>query len=155
MSFRITGLSPAPFAHLFGLPEAELARHGVQRYLTQADDGFPDRVELRDSQAGDSFLLLNYEHQPHDTPYRARHAIFVREHAAQAFDAVNQVPEVLRTRLLSLRAFNAEHHMIDADVVDGREVEGLIERLLANPQVAYIQAHFARRGCFAATIHRH
>ncbi|MBL4627676.1 MAG: hypothetical protein JKY00_06510 [Roseicyclus sp.] len=31
MSYRIRGLSPAPFAHLFGLSEAELAKHGAER----------------------------------------------------------------------------------------------------------------------------
>jgi hypothetical protein len=38
--------------------------------------------------------------------------------------------------------------------VEGAEVEGLIEKLLANPEVAYLQAHFAKRGCYAARIER-
>ncbi|MFV3456565.1 DUF1203 domain-containing protein, partial [Mycobacterium tuberculosis] len=37
---------------------------------------------------GDAAILLNYEHQPADTPYRSRHAIFVREGAQQALDVV-------------------------------------------------------------------
>jgi type I restriction enzyme, R subunit len=42
----------------------------------------------------------------------------------------------------------------DADVVDGKEAEAAIERFFANPQVAYIQAHYARPGCYAARIER-
>src|SRR6185437_7468846 len=42
MNFRITGLSPEPFTHLFGLSEAELAKHGVLRYVAGADSHFPD-----------------------------------------------------------------------------------------------------------------
>ena len=151
MSFRITGLSAQPFEHLFGLSEAELAAEGALRYR---GEGLPDRVELRDTVGDESVLLINHEHQPADTPYRSRHAIFVREHAGTPFDAVDTVPDALRRRLLSLRAFDAAGLMVDADVADGTAVEGLIERLLAQPEVAYVHAHFARRGCYAALIRR-
>ncbi|MDR7269136.1 hypothetical protein J2X20_001765 [Pelomonas saccharophila] len=151
MPFRITGLSAQPFAHLFGLSDAELAAHGALRYR---GEGLPDRVELRDTTPDESVLLINHEHQPADTPYRSRHAIFVREQASQAFDAVDTVPGALRRRLLSLRAFDAAGLMVDADIIDGQAIEGLIERLLAQPEVAYIHAHFARRGCYAALIRR-
>ena len=154
MSFRITGLSPEPFRHLFGLDSAELARHGVERRAVEAFPGFPDRIELRDAEPGESVLLLNYEHQPAATPYRASHAIFVREGAAAAFDAIDTIPDALRRRTLSMRAFDAAHQMIDADLVEGVEAEALIEKLLAEPRTAYIQAHYARRGCYAARIER-
>ncbi|MEO6279944.1 DUF1203 domain-containing protein [Roseateles sp.] len=151
MTFRITGLSAQPFAHLFGLSEAELAAHGALRFQ---GEGLPDRVELRDTVGDETVLLINHEHQPADTPFRSRHAIFVREHAGAHFDAVDTVPEVLRSRLLSLRAFDATGLMVDADVVDGTAIEGLIERLLAQPEVDYVHAHFARRGCYAALVRR-
>ena len=151
MSFRITGLSAHPFQHLFGLSDTALAAHGVLRHR---GTGLPDRVELRDTTADESVLLINHEHQPADTPYRSRHAIYVREQAGEAFDAIDTVPGALRSRLLSLRAFDAADLMVDADVVDGAAVEGLIERLLAQPEVDYIHAHFARRGCYAALIRR-
>jgi hypothetical protein len=44
--------------------------------------------------------------------------------------------------------------MRDADVVDGKELKPLIERFLSNEDVAYLHAHFARRGCYAARIER-
>lgn len=151
MSFRITGLSAHPFQHLFGLSDTALAVHGVLRHRGA---GLPDRVELRDTTADESVLLINHEHQPADTPYRSRHAIYVREQAGEAFDAIDTVPGALRSRLLSLRAFDAAGLMVDADVTDGAAIEGLIERLLAQPEVDYIHAHFARRGCYAALIRR-
>jgi hypothetical protein len=151
MSYRITGLSAQPFAHLFGLSDAELAAHGAMRFR---GDGLPDRVELRDTVGDETVLLVNHEHQPADTPYRSRHAIFVREQAGDTFDAVDTVPEALSRRLLSLRAFDGQHLMVDADVAEGAALEPLIERLLARPDVAYVHAHFARRGCYAALIRR-
>jgi len=154
MSFRITGLDPAPFRHLYGLTDDELAAHGARRTIANAKPGFPDRVELRDAEPGERLLLLNYTHQPADTPYRASHAIFVREGAEQAYDAVDEVPKALRLRPISLRAFDGHGEMVDADLVDGRVLEAVIERLLDNSEVRYLQAHYAKRGCYAARIER-
>ena len=154
MSFRISGLSPEPFHHLFGLSEEELAGKGVKRYVVDKKPGFPDRIAMRDLDVGERVLLLNHICQPADTPYRATHAIFIGEGSEAAYDRVGEIPEVMRVRLLSLRAYDAQHMMIDADVVDGREVEPVIERLLANPQVAYIHAHNAKRGCYSGLIER-
>jgi len=124
------------------------------RYIADAKPGFPDRIELRDLEPGEAALLLNYIHQDADTPYRASHAIFVREGASEAYDRIGEVPEVLRVRPLSLRAFNAGGLMLDADLVDGTQVETMIERLFANSDAEYIQAHYAKRGCYAARIDR-
>ena len=154
MSFRITGLSSEPFRPLYGLSDEELARRGVKRYIVDHTPGFPDRVEMRDAEVGERVLLLNHVCQPANTPYRASHAIFVREGAEHTYDEVDQVPEVMRERLLSLRAYDAAGMMLDADVVDGRQIEGVITRLFQSPQVAYIHAHNAKRGCYSGRIDR-
>jgi len=154
MAFRITGLSPEPFRHLYGLPDAELRRHGAQRYVVDQPSAYPDRIELRDCVPGETVLLLNYLHQPADTPYRASHAIFVREGATAAFDAIGVIPPPLQARLISLRAFDAAHGMVDADIVEGAGLMPVVERFLADQDVAYLHAHYARRGCFAARIDR-
>ena len=154
MSFRITGLDAKPFRHLYGLSDSELAARGAIRYVAESKPGYPDRVEMRDVEPGESVLLVNYEHQPADSPYRSRHAIFVREGAEEPFDKVDVVPASMRNRLLSLRAFDATGMMLDADVVEGDGVEALIDRMFEDTNVAYIHAHNARRGCYAARIDR-
>lgn len=154
MAFRITGLSPEPFRHLFGLPESELAKRGVKRCVVDAVPGYPDRIEMRDALPGETVLLLNHVCQPADTPYRASHAIFVREGAKRAYDAVDEVPAVMRTRLLSLRAFDADGMMRDAEVVEGTAIEEVIARMFADPKVSYIHAHNAKPGCFSGRIDR-
>ena len=153
MPFRITGLDPAPFRHLYGLSDEALAVHGAKRYVADAKPGFPDRIEVRDAEPGETLLLLNHEHQPADTPYRASHAIFVREGAERAYDAIDVIPEVMEVRPISLRAFNETGEMVDADLVDGRELKPLIERFFGNAEV-YLHAHYAKRGCYAARIDR-
>jgi hypothetical protein len=154
MAFRITGLSPEPFRHLFGLPDAALAAHGAQRWTAKPGSGLPDRIEVRDALPGETLLLVNFEHQPAATPYRAAHAIFVREGATRAYDRVDEIPDAMRSRMLSLRAFDRAHLMVDAALVDGRDAEAAIARLFAQPAVEYIQAHYATRGCYAARIDR-
>lgn len=152
MAFRVSGLDPAPFRHLYGLSDDALAAYGAKRYVADAKPGFPDRIELRDVEPGETLLLLNFEHQPAQTPYRASHAIFVREGAERACSGLNVVPEPLKVRPISLRAFNEDGEMVDADLVDGRELEPLIERFFAKSDVAYLHAHYAKRGCYAARI---
>jgi hypothetical protein len=154
MSFRITGLDPAPFVELFGLDDRALAARQIKRYVADSKPGFHDRIELRDAEPGESVLLLNYTHQPAPTPYRASHAIFVREGARTAYDRMGEIPDALRSRVISLRAFDADHLMVDADLADGRALEGLIERLFEDPRVRYLHAHYAKRGCYAARIER-
>ena len=154
MSFRIRGLDPKPFAHLYGLPDDALARLNVKRLNVDAKPGYPDRVEVRDAEPGATVLLLNYQHQPAQTPFQASHAIFVREGAAMAYEAVDEVPDALRARAISLRAFDADGDMVDAALVEGAALEPAIERLLDNPAAAYLHAHYAVRGCYAARIER-
>ncbi len=154
MAFRITGLSPEPFRHLYGLSELALAEKGIVRRIVEPDTGFPDRIEMREGRPGEVFLLLNHLCQPADSPYRASHAIYVREGAEEAYDEVDKVPEVMRTRLLSLRGFDADGMIVEADVVPGTEVEELIDPLFANPEVAYIHAHNAKQGCYSGRIDR-
>lgn len=154
MNFRILGLSPEPFRHLFGLSDADLVRHNARRYVADDRSGYPDRVEVRDAEPGESVLLVNYEHQPALTPYRASHAVFIREGAEQTYDRIGEIPPALGARLIGLRAFDADHMIVDADIADGSALEPLIRRLLAKPEAAYLHAHFAKRGCYAARIER-
>ncbi|RZL53749.1 MAG: DUF1203 domain-containing protein [Sphingomonas sp.] len=154
MSFRIQGLDPAPFRHLIGRTDAALAAQGARRCVVDAHPGFPDRIEVRDLAIGETAILLNYEHQPADTPYRSRHAIFIGETATQALDRIDMIPDALRIRPISLRAFTAAGDMTAADLADGERLVPVIERLLADPAIAYLHAHYAKPGCYAARITR-
>lgn len=154
MAYRIRGLDPAPFRHLYGLSDAELATRNVVRQIVRENPGSPCRVTLEDAQVGERVLLLNYEHLPVKSPYRSTHAIFIREGAGTAADYVDQIPLQLGRRLLSLRAFDDAGMMLDADVLEGAGLEARIAQFLADPAVAYLHAHNAKPGCFAARIDR-
>ena len=154
MHYRISGIDSAPFQHLFRLTDAELVTHRATRYVADTKPGFPCRVSLEDAEPGETVILAPYTHQNAATAYRASGPIFVREGAMRRFNAMDVVPEQLATRLLSLRAYDDAGMMIDADVVEGRALEHHIERMFGDANAAYIHAHFARRGCYAARIDR-
>jgi hypothetical protein len=154
MSFRIVGLPPEPFASLFALSDAELARHGaVRRIADGRNPGYPCRVSLTDSSAGDELLLVNYEHHAVASPYRMRFAVYVRRGEAR-YDRIDQVPEQLRIRTLAVRAFDADAMLVGWELAEGRDLETAIERLFANSRAAYLHIHFAAPGCYAARVER-
>lgn len=41
MSFRVQGLAPQEFMHLYGLSDDELAQIGAQRFIVNDKPGFP------------------------------------------------------------------------------------------------------------------
>lgn len=154
MTYRVLGLDPTPFRHLYQLSDEALAAHCARRYLVDRTPGFPDRIELRDLEPGETALLVNHVHQPGASPYRASHAIFVREGADRAAESIGRLPEVMQHRPLSLRAFDEAHMMVEATLVSGADAEAPLLALLADPHVSYVHAHYAVRGCYAARIER-
>ncbi len=154
MTYRIRGLSPAPFAHYYGRSDTELNRLGARRVTVDSCPGFPDRITLTDLPLGSTALLLHYQHQPADSPYRASHAIFIRDGGDAPFDAVGTMPDVLLRRPISLRGFDDRGMMVAAELAEAEAVEPAIETMLADRAVAYIHAHYAKPGCFAARIDR-
>lgn len=154
MSFQVEALEPGRFAALFSLSDAMLAQNSARRMVVDSKPGFPCRVSLSDAEIGETVLLVNFEHQPNETPFKATHAVFVREDVEKAKPQPGVVPAGLASRLLSIRAFDGEHMMIGADVATGEAVPKAIDRLFDNPAVAYIHLHFAAPGCFAAKVSR-
>ena len=154
MSFTVSSLPIEPFKPLFALDDDALAARGMLRVVADAPFAFPCRVTLDDAAPGERLILLNHEHQSADTPFRSTYAIYVREAAEGPASTTDRLPPALRRRLLSLRGFDAAGMLRDADVVEGAVAEPVIERMLADPDVAYLHAHYAKPGCYAARIDR-
>jgi hypothetical protein len=153
MTYRISGLDPAPYKPLFGFSDDELAQRGIVRMTVTQKPSFPCRVSLVDRDIGESVLLLN--HVSHDVanPYRASHAIFIAE--ADRAEFIDQVPPVFTSRVLSLRGFDRQGMMADAVLAEPGEADAAIRKLFDNPEIETIHAHNATRGCFSAKIERY
>ena len=153
MAYAVTSLPAEPFAPLFAMTDEALAARGARRVVADVALGFPCRVSLDDAEPGETLILVNYEHQPAPTPFRASHAIFVRE-GARPIATTDAMPPALRRRLLALRAFDKDGMMRAADIIEGARAEALIETLFEDPEIAYLHAHYAKWGCYAARIDR-
>ncbi|HEY4070518.1 MAG TPA: DUF1203 domain-containing protein [Sphingomicrobium sp.] len=151
MTYRITGLDPAPYKPLFGLSDGELAERRIVP-MTVTDPTFPCRVSLTDRAIGERVLLLN--HVSHDVanPYHASHAIFVAD--AEQAEFIDEVAPVFEKRVLSLRGFDSAGMMADAVLAQPGEADAAIRKLFDNPEIETIHAHNATRGCFSAKIER-
>ena len=154
MTYRISGLEPFNYSHLFGLNDAELAARGAVRMTADAKPGFPCRITLDDAEPGETLLLVNHCSHDSDNPYRATHAIFVNESATEAAVYEDEIPPALDRRILSLRAFDRQGMMQDAALAQPGEADAVIRRLLAAEEIDHIDAHNAIRGCFAARVER-
>jgi len=152
--FQIKALPMSPFKDLFDLSDQDLAKHKATRQVVTTKPGFPCRVSLKDAEIGETVILINYFHQMHPTPYQSSHAIFVREKAVQAQCKPNELPNVLTSRLISIRAFSADHNMIGANVVEGDALKLAIIDAFEDHKVEYLHLHNAKPGCFAASVIR-
>ncbi len=154
MGFQISGLPRETFESLFGLDDTALRQHRACRVVADRPRAFPCRVSLVDAEVGEALILVHHEHLPVDSPFQAGHAVYVRVDAEERRLKAGEVPLLLRSRTLSVRAFDDHDMMKAAELVDGAEVEPVIERLLADPRVAFLHIHYAAPGCFAARVDR-
>jgi Protein of unknown function (DUF1203) len=153
-NFRIVGLSLEEFQPLFRLNDDELVEKNARRMVVDAKPGFPCRVSLEDAEIGEQVVLTPFAHHDVDSPYRASGPIFVREKAKEADLSVGEVPELVSTRTMSVRAYDKNSMMIDGTVVPGSEIKAHIEKLFANPNIAYLHLHNAGAGCYSCRVER-
>ncbi len=153
-NFQLLGLDPAPFQDLFELDDGQLQARGMRRHVVNEYPGVPCRISLEDAALGEEVLLLPYEHHAVDSPYRAAGPIFVRRGVAQAQLAPGDVPDYVRRRLISLRAYDAGHLMVSADVLPGDQVGERLQALFEVAGTSYVHLHNARPGCFSCMAAR-
>jgi hypothetical protein len=153
MTYAITGLDPDPFAPLFALDDAALAARGARRVTASADRGFPCRISLDDAKAGEELILLHHTSHDVDTPYRSAYAIYVRQ-GVEAATYTDTTPPVFEGRPLALRGFDAAGMLQAARLAGPGEADAAIRSLFADDAIAYIDAHNAAHGCFAARVTR-
>lgn len=124
---------------------------GAIRVRVDKPNAYPCRRCLQDGEVGETMLLCSYDPFVGGSPYSGPGPIYVHDRDCAAFVG-DAIPDQLTRRLLSVRAYDDRHMLVDADVVEGVELEGTAERLLRG--ATYLHVHNARPGCFAARIDR-
>ena len=153
-NFRLVALAAETFSHLHALSDAALHARGARRLVVDAPNAFPCRVSLADGVVGEHVLLLPHVHHDATGPYRASGPIFVRDNAATARPAPGVIPDAIRRRLLSVRAYDADGWMHAAEVCDGTALAATIARFFDDARIAFLHLHNARPGCYACRVER-
>jgi len=153
-SFKINPLVSDGFLHFWSMSTSELKAIGAYIFNSDECPCYPCRVSLEDAPVGERVLALSYEHHPENSPYRATGPIFIRENALTATLKENEVPTMLRHRLLSVRGYNDKNLMIEADTMVGTDLEAGIAKQFSNSSVSYIHLHNAAPGCFNCSVTR-
>jgi hypothetical protein len=128
-------------------------QHGVVTKVVDEDNSYPCRRCLHDGQIGEEVLLISYDPFLGDSPYRGASPIFVHRQPCTLYQDT-AVPDQQRRRLLSVRAYDARHTIVDADVVEGSKLQQISEKFFVDPQIQYLHIHYAKMGCFAVRVER-
>ncbi len=152
--FQITGINGLKMHPLFEMSNIRLAEKGIVRMIADSKPGFPCRISLKDAEIGEEVLLLPYIHHNSGSPYRASGPIFIRRNARPASLAVNEIPDMLLHRLLSVRAYDTAGMMQLARVVNGNTLQMAIYELFENTHTAYLHIHNAGPGCYNCQVNR-
>jgi len=153
-NFLIQSISHNKVRHLFSLSDSELTKINAIKIIVDKSPGYPCRVSLEDAEIGETIIALPYRHHDVKSPYRSSGPIFIREKCTQANLEINEIPDVLTSRLLSLRAYNKQALMINALITEGKDTKKSLIKLLSNQKVSYIHIHNANPGCYSCCVER-
>ncbi|BBN82236.1 hypothetical protein PA25_22210 [Pseudoalteromonas sp. A25] len=152
--FQFIPLAMDDFIEFKALDDTELAARHAKWMIVDEEPGYPCRVSMQDAKIGERVLFLPYWHHNVDSAYKAMGTILVREFAQTAQLGINEVPQMLEHRLLSIRAYDATNMMIAHDICEGSELKLKLQVPFANPSVEYIHLHYASPGCFCCKVSR-
>jgi len=126
--------------------------HTVQRF--ELDRTYPCRHCLRKASGKSGMLLLSYQTPRPKSVYGQ--SIFLCAADCARFNEPETIPDIVRNRLVSFRAFRANGMMIyDAnEIVEGDGQDLAVRRIFSRDDVAYINAHTAKAGCLLCHIDR-
>ncbi|KAL4874234.1 hypothetical protein BJY04DRAFT_225248 [Aspergillus karnatakaensis] len=139
---------PAPLA----VSNADSHPSTIRKTVDQ-ESSYPCRRCLHDGKTGEEILLISYNPFLGSSPYTGPGPIFVHRECTR-YECDGSVPEQQARRLLSVRAYDPEHMMVDMGVVQGRELKGKVVEIFTNDKVEYIHIHYAGAGCFAVRVDR-
>lgn len=111
----------------------------------------PCRRCLKDGDLGEEMLLTPYDPFLGVSPYSGPGPIFVHRNGCESYQCDGSVPDQQRRRLLSIRAYDANHMMVEFTFADG-DFEEKAEELFKNTNVEYLHAYYAGPGCFAVRV---
>jgi hypothetical protein len=121
--------------------------------VADSPEGYPCRHCLRFAKPGERLILFPYASIPAGHSYSEVGPIFVHEQPCDRYSAIDKFPPDLRAGR-SMRAYNSNYDMIDAEVVNSSEPEAVVEKLFGKPETAFVDVRSVTRGCYTFRIQR-
>lgn len=149
-SFRIVPLTTevaerARRAALTGRSDHEIV-------IADAPTGFPCRHCLRWAEPGEAMVLFPFQTIPVDRPYAESGPIFVHQQACERYFAFEEYPAAFGGHRV-IRAYNSRDEIIAAELTES-DPDAVIERMLTNPEISFLQVRSVTYGCFTMKVER-
>ena len=113
----------------------------------------PCRHCLRWAEPGERVILFPYAAIPTGHPYSESGPIFVHTDHCNRYSATDAYPPDFRSGRV-FRAYDERSNIIDAQIVDGREPELVIQELFENPETVFVDVRSVTHGCFTFRVQR-
>jgi len=121
--------------------------------IADSPNGFPCRHCLRWAQPGERVILFPYPAIPPGHPYSESGPIFVHADPCERYRATREYPSAFRNGRV-FRAYSTNYDMIHVEVVNGSEPEAVVEKLLQNPETAFVHVRSVTHGCYTFGVER-
>jgi hypothetical protein len=123
---------------------------------TMTEPGGPCRHCLRDAQPGEDVLLGSYNLSGPRGIYWTPSPIFVHAHDCERYDQMDHVAEIVRARLVSVRAYDGDDLCLYdlGHVAEGTDIDAALDRAISDPRTAFVNIHTAKPGCLLCRVER-
>ena len=121
-----------------------------------ADGPSPCRHCLRDARDGEDLLLLSW-HLPRPRGiYWTPSPIFLHAGDCPRFDAPDVIPDIVRSRLVSVRAYDAGGMCLYdlGHAGEGADIDAPLTRAIGDRRTAFVNIHTAKPGCLLCQVER-
>jgi hypothetical protein len=121
-----------------------------------AEPGAPCRHCLRDAIPGETVLLGSYDLSGPRGIYWTPSPIFVHAEPCAAYDQADRIAPIVRTRLVSVRAYDAEDMCLYdlGHVADGTDIDMALDRAIGDARTAFVNIQTAKPGCLLCRVER-
>jgi Protein of unknown function (DUF1203) len=131
--------------------------HGNElRPFAATGDGEPLRCCLRYAQPGEQITLISYAPFDHPSVWTEVGPVYIHADRCEGYRADGALPKELSTGPRVLRTYRADDSMDyehNTVVTDEAELAPIIERLLTEPDVAFVHVRTLAPQCFLYSVH--
>lgn len=133
----------------------KIDRFGNSLSLRVSDGkGAPCRHCLREVPEGEGMILIGHSPFTRSGPFSEVGPIFICSEDCARYAALDRLPEVVRNRLVQLRAYSAEEEILydHSALLPGTEVGAALPSVFEDPGVAFVHLRSGLNGCFLCQV---